>query len=325
MKFDKIREKIARMFIMGLSGTTLDKNPNLISMLKNGLGGVIFFTENIESGEQFKNLISDIKSTSKIPLLLSIDQEGGRVERTLNIHGGPKYLSAREAAKKGSNFVKTQTNQIAKELASFGLNMNFAPVLDVDTNPKNPIIAERSFSANPEIVAKYGRIAVNEYLKNNIIPVGKHFPGHGETAVDSHKDMPELTMSLDELERMHIAPFKELIDIPAIMVAHIHYTCFDNERIPASISKNVIKNYLRKELGFNGVIISDDMVMGGIKGFSPIEACKRAISAGINMFIYRSSDDLTVSLIDQLAYCVEKGEIDINDIETSIEKISGLI
>lgn len=319
-----LREKIAQMFIMGLSGDSLDKNPGMVSMLENGLGGVIFFTENITSKDSFKKLVLEIKEKAAYPLFLSIDQEGGRVERTLNIYGGQKYKSARDAALLGTAFLCKQSEGIACELKDFGLNMNFAPVLDVDTNPKNPIIAERSYSSDPKKVAECGKIVSDIYLKHGIIPVGKHFPGHGETSVDSHKDMPELALSIDELEKTHIYPFKKLIDIPALMIAHIHYTSFDAEKIPASVSKNVIKKFLREKLGYRGLVISDDMVMGGIQCFSPLEACKRGISAGINIFIYRSCNSETVSLIDSLESEVKAGNIDICDIEFSYEKICEL-
>lgn len=310
------------MFILGFEGEEI--TPNLSKALNYGLGGVIFFTRNINSEKQFKKLVQKIKNESKFPLFLSIDQEGGRVERTLNLYGGPKYLSARDAAKRGEDFVINQTESIAKELKSFGLNMNFAPVLDVDTNPGNPIIAERSFSPNPSIVAKMGEICVKTYLNNGIIPVGKHFPGHGETDIDSHKEMPELFMGMEELEKTHILPFKHLIKcgIPALMAAHIHYGAFDEDKVPASVSKNVIKEYLRKILGFNGLIISDDMVMGGIKCFSPIEACIKGVEAGINMFIYRDADDKTMELIESLVELAKKGEIDTGKIEESVKIIS---
>lgn len=319
-----IKEKLYQMFFLGLSGTDLHSNPNFVNALKNNLGGVIFFTQNILESNQFINLINEIKDISLTTPFLSIDQEGGRVERTLNIHGGNKYLNARDAAKKGPEFVKKQTEEIAKELKNFGINMNFAPVLDVDTNPDNPIIAERSYSPLPDSVAQYGKIAVDTYITNGIIPVGKHFPGHGETAVDSHKDMPELTMTLDELEKNHIYPFKKLINIPAVMAAHIHYSCFDNDKIPASISSNVIEKYLREKLRYNGLIISDDMVMGGIRGFSSVDACIMGINAGINMFIFRNSDDETMQMIETLVQKAQNGIIDMDKINFSLAKISEL-
>lgn len=323
------------MFILGYE----EENPpeTFLNLVSEGLGGVIFFTRNIKTREQFKqdiNLIKECENPDS-PLFLSIDQEGGRVERTLNIHGGQKYLCAREAAKKGEDFVKAQTLAIAKELKDFGLNMNFAPVLDVDTNPDNPVIAERSYSNDPDVVAKLGTLSAKVYLENGIIPVGKHFPGHGDTAVDSHLAMPESYLSLKELEATHIAPFKQAIDsLPAIMVAHVYYSAFDakpfisinrsiqkTQKLPASISKTVIEDYLRGKLGFDGLVISDDMVMGGVKNFTPFEAVKRGIEAGINMFIFRNADEQTISLIQQVEDAVRSGEIDERKIDESIQRI----
>lgn len=325
MKNLSLEQKVHQMFILGYE----EENPLACSYfmqaLKSGLGGVIFFTRNIVEKENFKNAVQIIKdhALKNYPLFLSIDQEGGRVERTLNLYGGTHYLSAREAAKKGEAFVKQQTEWISQELKYFGLNMNFAPVLDVDTNPDNPIIAERSYSSNPDDVTKFGKIALETYCNNKIIPVAKHFPGHGDTATDSHLDLPELDMSLEELEKIHIKPFKELINlIPVIMIAHIHYRAFDSKKIPASVSKNVIK-YLRNNLGYNGLIVSDDMVMGGIRRFTPFEACKQAIEAGVNMFIYRNADESVAELIEQIINAVKSNEIPeskINECISYIEK-----
>ena len=323
MKDLTLRQKLNQMFILGYDGTSPETCEGFYSLLENGLGGVIFFTQNIVDRYKFSLSVDDIKKHSLITPFLSIDQEGGRVERTLNLYGGSHYLSARESAKKGENFVKTQTEQIAKELKNFGLNMNFAPVLDVDTNPMNPIIAERSYSSNPDDVIKFGQIAIETYLKNGIIPVGKHFPGHGETSVDSHVDMPELDLSLAELENIHIKPFKTLLHLlPAMMVAHIHYTAFDGEKIPASISENVIKHYLRDKLNYEGLVISDDMVMGGIKGFSSLDACIRGINAGINMFIFRTCTLEILDLISELEKAAKKGLVNLENMDKSVEIIT---
>ena len=317
-----IEQKLYQMFILGYEGENPHACPNLVHALKSGLGGVIFFTQNIYDKERFKNAVQMIKEDSLIPLFLSIDQEGGRVERTLNLYGKSHYLSAREAAQYGEDTVKQQSQWISEELKYLGLNMNFAPVLDVDTNPDNPVIADRSYSKNPDEVIKFGKIAAQTYLNNGIIPVGKHFPGHGDTSVDSHHEMPETNLSIEEMDKIHIKPFKALCSmLPAIMVAHVHYTAFDKDKIPASVSGNIINGYLRNKLGFKGIVISDDMVMGGIKKFSPFEACKLAINAGVNMFIYRNSDDCTINLIEQLANAVKNGEIDEKNIDKSLEYI----
>lgn len=203
--------------------------------------------------------------------------------------------------------------------------MNFAPVLDVDTNPNNPIIADRAYSNDPDEVIKFGSIAARTYTKNGIIPVGKHFPGHGETSTDSHKEMPEVNLSIEEMENVHIKPFKQLLnELPAIMVAHVHYSAFNKEKIPASISLEVIDGYLRNTLKYKGIVISDDMVMGGIRRFTTFEACKRAINAGVNMFIYRNTDESVIELIAKLIEAVKNGEIPEEKIDKSFEYIKTL-
>ena len=317
-----IKNKIYQMFILGLEGTRLKENKNLVEALKNGLGGVIFFTQNIKTSDQFKNLVNDIKNEALVSPFLSIDQEGGRVERTENIFGGKKYLSAKFAAEKGENFLKQQTEQISEDLKDFGINLNFAPVLDVNTNPKNPIIGERAFSDKPNDVIKFGKIVVETYLKNNIIPCAKHFPGHGDAIADSHLTLPEIGLDMEELENTHIKPFKE-VDVPMIMVAHLHCTAFDKEKTPSSLSKNVI-GYLRKNIGFDGVIITDDMVMGGVLDLTGTQACAKAIKAGVNILLYRNSFDETIKIIDNLARIAKTDGMLRQNIEISYERITNL-
>jgi len=319
-----LEQKIHQMFILGYMGENPFACPNFVNALKSGLGGVIFFTHNIIEKERFRSVVNKIKETALIPPFLSTDQEGGRVERTLNLYGGPHYLSAENCAIKGAETVKQQTQWISEELKYLGLNMNFAPVLDVNTNPNNPIIGNRAFGNNPNDVIKFGQIVTETYLKNNIIPVGKHFPGHGDTSTDSHLEMPVVNLPKAELENIHIKPFKELASLlPAIMVAHVHYPAFDKEKIPATISENVLV-FLRKNLNFNGVIISDDMVMGGIRKYSSTEAIKRAINAGINMFIYRNADNTISETISYVIQAVRRGEINENKIDESYKYIQML-
>ena len=290
-----LKEKIYQMFILGTEGGYLKE------ALENGLGGVIFFSKDIQTAEQFKILIEEIKSATKIPPFLSIDQEGGRVERTENIHNGKKYLSAKFAFEKGEEFLKAQTEEISQELKSYGINLNFAPCIDTNTNPDNPIIGERAFSSNPDEVISAEKIVSNIYKKNGIIPCVKHFPGHGDANADSHLTLPEINLSLDEMEKTHIKPFKTAIEngIDMIMAAHLHCTCFEKDKIPTSLSKNAL-NYLRNNLNFKGVIISDDMVMKGVSDFGDVEACEMGIKAGINIFIYRFADKKTFDIIDQI-------------------------
>lgn len=314
-----LKQKIAQMFITGFNGLEPDDYFN--NLVKSGLGGVIFFTQNIESEQQFKNLISNIKKEAIVPMFFSIDQEGGRVERTENLYGGKKYLSAKFAFKKGILFLQNQTKEIALELKKYEINMNFTPVLDVNTNERNPIIGERAFSSNVEDVIKGAEIVLNEYKKYNIITVGKHFPGHGEASSDSHKTLPIIDLSTEELENIHIKPFIEAIKMgcPAIMVAHVVYSALDS--IPASVSKKTINDLLIKRIGFNGLIISDDMEMNGIKIYTRLEACIKAINAGVNMFIFRNTNQDILNLISDIENAVLENIIDENKIDLSVEKI----
>lgn len=304
------------MFILGLDGNGYKE------ALTKGLGGIIFFTKDIQTPEQFKNLCAEITSQSKITPFLSIDQEGGRVERTENIHGGKKYLSAKFAFEQGEEFLRNQTDEIAKELKSYGINMNFAPCIDVNTNPNNPIIGERAFSNNPDDVIIGEKIVSTTYRNNGIIPCVKHFPGHGDANADSHLTLPQINLTLKEMEQTHIKPFADAVKdgIEMVMVAHLHCTCFEKEEIPTSLSKNAI-NYLRKSLNFNGVAISDDMIMKGVAKFGAKTACEMGIRAGLNMFIYRNSLPETIDIIE---FLVQKAQGDrelFANIETSFEKI----
>lgn len=285
------------MFILG-TGEYLEQ------ALKKGLGGVIFFTRDINSKEQFKNLVTNIKKNCIITPFLSIDQEGGRVERTENIH--ERYLSPKFAFEKGLDFLEQQTEQIALELENYGLNLNFAPCADVNTNPLNPIIGERAFSNNTQDVIKGVRIVSETYRKNKIIPCVKHYPGHGDANKDSHLTLPEINLPLETMNNIHIAPFKDAVEnnIEMIMAAHLHCTCFDKDSIPASLSKNAI-GYLRNELKYNGVIISDDMVMKGVQEYGSLEAIIMGIRAGLDMFIYRDADKNTFDTINELVNVVE--------------------
>lgn len=295
-----MKNLVYQLFILG-TGT------NISNALSNGLGGVIYFTRDIETKEQFTNLIKEHKTKAIIPPFLSIDQEGGRVERTENIH--ERFLSPRFAFKKGESFLKTQTDKIAKELKEYGINLNFAPCADVNTNPNNPIIGERAFSNNTEDVIQGVTIVSEMYQKNGIIPCIKHYPGHGDADKDSHLTLPQINLPLETMEEIHISPFKNAVknNIEMIMAAHLHCTCFDKDVVPASLSKNAI-GYLRNNLGYKGIIISDDMVMKGVQAYGSLEAVIMGIEAGLDMFIFRDANDETINTIEKLVTTVEKNE-----------------
>lgn len=308
----EIIRKLYQMFILGCQGN------NLRSALNKGLGGVIFFKDDIISSEDFKRLTAQLACQSEIVPFLSIDQEGGRVERTENIWGGKRYLSQKFAYEKGEQFLKVQTQMIADELKDYGINLNFAPCCDTNTNPKNPIIGERAFSDNPDEVIKGAEIVLGIYEENGIIPCIKHYPGHGDADCDSHLTLPTINLSLEEMEKTHIKPFKHLVkrSVDMVMVAHLHCTCFNQDVLPTSLSKNAI-DYLRRD--YDGVICSDDMVMQALDDFD--NPCERAIRAGVNLFLYRYSDDKTIKIIEDIAKKAEYDKTLQECIEVSYEKI----
>ena len=314
--YDYFMEKLVwQLFILGCG--------NLEEPLKRGLGGVIFFTKDIESEKQFKTLIENIKVTALIPPFLSIDQEGGRVERTENIRS--KRLSAKFAYEKGVDFLQAQADEISKELAEYGINLNFAPCIDVNTNPKNPILGERAFANNPDDVITGMEIFINASRKNMIIPCVKHYPGHGDADKDSHLTLPCINLPLNKMEQIHIRPFKKAVEnnIEMIMAAHLHCTCFDKDVIPASLSNNAI-GYLRKNLSYEGVIVSDDMFMQGVQAYGSLEAVIMGINAGLDMFIFRESDEQTLAMIQKLCKIVESDAGLREKVITSNERIAKL-
>ena len=315
--YDYFMEKlIYQMFICG-TGEYLDEALSL------GLGGVIFFTRDIQSNEQFQNLIKQINGKSIIPPFLSIDQEGGRVERTENIH--ERYISPRFAFKKGEKFLEEQTEKIANELREYGINLNFAPCADVNTNPDNPIIGERAFSDNTEEVIKGMNIVSDVYRRNGIIPCVKHYPGHGDANSDSHLTLPQIDLPMEIMEKIHIAPFKNAVEnnIEMIMAAHLHCTCFDKDSVPSSLSKNAV-GYLRKTLNYDGIIISDDMVMKGVQAYGSTEAVIMGINAGLDMFIFRDGDKKTIDIINNVVKIVEKDNRLKEKVKKSNERIKKL-
>ncbi len=293
------------------------------SLLSDGLGGVIFFSRDITSEASFCSFVQRVKSMAVGVPFLAIDQEGGRVERTENIY--PKRLSAKYAYQKGKEFLSAQTREMAIELSNFGINLNFAPVADVNTNPLNPIIGERAFSDNAEDVIKGIEIVSDVYRKYDILSCVKHYPGHGDASVDSHKALPCIDLSLEEMEKIHLKPFVSAskLGIPMIMVAHLDCDCFGDKGVPTSLSKNAI-DYLRNQIGFEGVIISDDMNMGGVLGIEPLEAAIRAIKAGVNILLYRDSDLTTYSLISAFKKQVKQDDELRSAVEQSVLRIKML-
>ncbi|WP_088068922.1 beta-N-acetylhexosaminidase [Gottfriedia luciferensis] len=321
-----LKEKIGQMIIAGFDGTT---SSNANTLLKNyKLGGVILFGTNIKSPSQLVSLTNEIKTANKnnkVPLFISVDQEGGRVNRMpSSVLNTP---SARSIGNKNNvQYAFNIGNVISKELSSFGFNTDFSPVLDIQSNPKNTVIGDRSFGTNSSIVSKIGEGMMEGIRKGNTIPVIKHFPGHGDTSVDSHLELPVVNKDLSSLKKFELIPFDNAIKNHAdmVMVAHILMKKLDSN-YPASMSKTVITDLLRKQYGYNGVVITDDMSMGAIaKHYSLSNAAVRSINAGSNIILIGHGNNNVKTIFNSIYTAVNNRQISEDTINKSVYKILSL-
>ena len=317
-------EKIGQMIVVGLEG--YDLNDNTRSLIqKSKVGGFILFANNVQNTNQLLNLLNSLKGENlknKVPLFLSVDEEGGRVTRM------PKEFKKIPTNKTiGKINDETLSNQIgstiAYEIGSFGFNMDFAPVLDVNSNPNNPVIGDRSFGSNTNVVSHLGIQTMKGIQSGNIIPVVKHFPGHGDTSVDSHLGLPSVNNTLTRLRQFELIPFAEAIknNAEVVMIAHILLAKIDSKN-PSSMSKIIITDILRKDLNFNGVVITDDMTMGAIvKNYNISEAAVKSVQAGTDIVLVCHGYDNEASVINALKNAVAKGEISKERIDQSVYRI----
>lgn len=247
-----LRQKIGQMLICGFWGTEMTEE--LHSFIKEQqIGGVIYFARNVNKAEQVSRLSSDLQKAAaesgNLPLWVSIDQEGGMVAR---ITEGVALMPGNMAlAAAGSLEWAYESSHISgMELKALGINMNFAPVLDVNNNLLNPVIGVRSYGESPELVADYGAKAFHGLQDAGVVATAKHFPGHGDTAVDSHLDLPTVTHERERMERIELVPFKRAIaeGIDAVMSAHIYFPALEAQKLPVTLSHSVLTGLLREEL-----------------------------------------------------------------------------
>ncbi|MEH7334566.1 beta-N-acetylhexosaminidase [Neobacillus drentensis] len=322
-----LNEKIGQMIIAGFDGTTVNTNTQTL-INKYKVGGLILYQPNVKEAAQLVNLINAIKTTNsknKVPLFISVDQEGGRVHRMpTSIQNTP---SARIIGNKNDeNYAYNIGRVIANELQDFGFNTDFAPVLDIQSNPNNAVIGDRSFGSNSSVVSKLGVSMMKGISSGNIIPVVKHFPGHGDTSVDSHLELPLVKNDLTRLEKIELVPFNNAFKNHAdmVMVAHILVQKID-PNYPASMSKAIITNLLRKQYGFGGVVISDDMTMGAIvKHYKLKDAAVRAINAGSDIILVGHGMDNVATVYNSIYSAVTNHTISEDTINKSVYRILSL-
>ncbi len=277
-------QSAGQRLMVGFDGTELNAELKfLISTLK--VGGIILFSRNLVDPDQIRNLCISMQSYARScdqpPLLISIDQEGGKVARLkepfTQFPGNPKMKGPEDAVL----FAKTT----AKELLEVGINMNLAPVLDVALEGINSVMADRAFGHDPSWVSEQGKVVIEHLQAENIMAVAKHFPGIGRTVLDSHFELPDLDIDMDAMKGFDLFPFKTAIEhgVSGIMLSHIRYTGIDPEW-PASLSKTIADDLLRKEMGYDGVVMTDDLDMGAIKKYYDLKtAVQQILSADIDI------------------------------------------
>lgn len=305
-------EKVGQLVLVGMEGTEPDSSAlDLIKTYR--VGGFIFYKDNIKDSASALSLFNELKAanaTNSVPLFMSVDEEGGRVTRMPEEF--TKVPTAGRIGETGSAELASGMGEaIGTQLSGFGLNMDFAPVLDVNSNPDNPVIGDRSYGNTAEIVSKLGIAAMKGIEKQGVIPVVKHFPGHGDTSVDSHLGLPVVDHDLTRLRSLELIPFENAISEGAdvVMIAHLLMPKLDPDH-PASFSKIIINDLLREELGYQDVIITDDMTMGAIAEHYEIgDAAVQFIQAGGNIVLIGHDYKKEKAVIEALTEAVDKGNI----------------
>lgn len=289
--------------------------------------GVLFFADNLEIRNQIRALTDELQATARAegmpPLFIAADQEGGIVTRlpadmvTIPSAMALGHLPDRD--------IREMARITARQLREVGINTNYAPTVDVNINPRNPVIRTRSFGETPEIVSRAGVAAIEGHLDEGIIPTIKHFPGHGDTAVDSHHGLPVIDQPLERLRRVELAPFRAGIaaGVPSIMTAHIVFPALDEH--PATLSRHILTGLLREEMGFEGLIVTDSMSMDAIaRRYGLADAAIRAKAAGVDVM---ESSEPPAAMVERhavLARAIEDGTLDVSLFEETERRLDAL-
>lgn len=325
-----LEEKVAQLFVIDLY--TYNNNIEVTEMTKElesklfdfPVGGVIFFSDNLVNRDQVVKLIEELQKTNEIPLFISIDEEGGRVSRLGN-NSEMGMTPIPSASTIGNTLDVHNAYQVGKilgkELNALGFNMDFAPVADINTNESNPVIGDRSFSNDPTIVGNMVIEEIKGLQEQGVVAVAKHFPGHGDTSADTHTGAVYVKHDKKRLEEIELVPFYSAIaeDVKGIMVAHIALPYITNNNVPASLSQTIITDMLRKEMNYNGLVITDALNMGAITDlYEADDACIQAIEAGVDILLMPEDFKLAY---DGIIKKVNSGELSEERIDLSVKRI----
>ena len=302
MNASQAEKLAAKRIVVGFHGTGVDSN--LSGRLEKGrLGGVIWFARNVESVEQIVSVNEElIGRTLKDPILISVDQEGGPVAR---FRDGFTLFPAMGAlgAIDDVSLTERVATVMGKELFLVGINLNFAPVVDVNTNPANPVIGARAFGSDPTLVGKHAEVFVKALQATGVMASAKHFPGHGDTDTDSHEGLPSVNHNPERMEAVEWFPFAQMAacGVATIMTAHVLYPALDRD-LPATLSRPLLEGILREKLGFSGVCVTDDLEMKAItQGWGVPQAAVLSIAAGADLVLVCHSEEAQFQVQEALA------------------------
>lgn len=317
-------EKVGQLLVAGIEGAQPGEDAAQ-AVRDYRVGGVILFGRNVENAGQLVELTNGLKALNGdcVPLFLCVDQEGGRVDRMPpevdDLPSAYDYIV-------GDGGPLERGQVLAAQCTAFGFNLDFSTCLDIWSNPDNTVIGERAYGSDPDTVTRAG-LAVNEGLEQGgVIPVVKHFPGHGDTSVDSHVDLPVVDKTVEELEELELIPFRAAIEAgaPCVMAAHILMTGIDPD-LPASLSPGVVTGLLRQGLGFAGVVCTDDLTMGAISDtYGMGEAAVLAVEAGCDLLLVCHGADNLTAAREALLAAVESGRISQDRLDESVYRLLSL-
>jgi beta-N-acetylhexosaminidase len=322
MSMRDIRRHVGQLALTGFAGYTVP--PELRSLAREfDLGGVVFFKRNVESPEQVAELSHESQLLAQeLPLWVSVDQEGGRVARLKRpFTEWPPMITLGRSGDEG--LTRRFAKALAGELQAVGISLDFAPVLDIHTNPKNPVIGDRALADRAEDVARLGRIIIETLQSEGIAACGKHFPGHGDTSTDPHHEGALIEHPPDRLNAVELVPFRAAIDagVASIMTAHILIPALDEER-PATLSPHIVDSLLKKQLGYQGLVFSDDLGMRAISDrYDLSEATIAAIAAGCDaVLMCGDTQEPQAAAFEAVIRAVENGTLPIKRVEDALDR-----
>ena len=316
---------MAGLFAVGFDGTT--PSPEIVELIRRGVYGVILFSRNITDARQVAGLVSELKRIAGRPFLVSVDQEGGRVARLRAPQGFTELPPMRAVGASGDERLAFEVGALlGRELRSVGIDHDYAPVVDVDTNPANPVIGDRSFARSADVVGRMGAALARGLQAEGVAACAKHFPGHGDTSQDSHKDLPRLPHSMERLREVELVPFRALAqaDVASVMTAHVVFEALDPVR-PATLSRPSL-DLLRRECRYDGCIISDNLEMAAVAQHFPLEeSVPAAVDAGVDALLVCQHAEVQHRAIDVLRSAVERGEVSPERLAEARRHVEGLL